>query len=37
MVSPSQYALKLPATNPDRMFRDAPPSREEVDDLADVP
>src|SRR5437762_1513386 len=30
MLSPSQYALKLPATNPDRMFSDAPPSREEV-------
>src|SRR5262249_38869448 len=27
---PSQYALKLPATRPDRMFREAPPSRAEV-------
>src|SRR5438445_5355050 len=27
---PSQYALKLPATKPDRMFRDAPPSRDEA-------
>src|SRR3954470_1819079 len=27
---PSQYALKLPATNPDRMLSDAPPSRDEV-------
>src|ERR1700722_5228583 len=23
---PSQYALKLPATNPDKIFSDAPPS-----------
>src|ERR1700693_2610547 len=23
---PSQYALKLPATSPDRIFSDAPPS-----------
>src|SRR3954471_3334816 len=30
MLRPSQYALKLPATRPDRMFSDAPPSREEV-------
>src|SRR5882724_4598678 len=30
ILSPSQYALKLPATNPARIFRDAPPSREEV-------
>src|SRR6185503_8974314 len=30
MVMPSQYALKLPATKPDRMFRDAPPCRDEV-------
>ena len=30
MLSPSQKALKLPATNPDRMFNEAPPSREEV-------
>src|SRR5947209_8314882 len=28
MLSPSQYALKLPATNPDRMFSEAPPSRD---------
>src|SRR5204862_3017108 len=30
MTRPSQYALKLPATNPDRMFSDAPPSRDET-------
>src|SRR5689334_446099 len=30
MVSPSQYAEKFPATNPERMFREAPPSFEEV-------
>ena len=30
MLRPSQYALKLPATNPDRMFSDAPPSCDEV-------
>src|SRR5678815_1433192 len=30
MVSPSQNAEKLPATRPDRMFSDAPPSRELV-------
>src|SRR3989442_4801773 len=30
MLRPSQYALKLPATNPDRMFSDAPPSRDAV-------
>src|SRR3990172_6000856 len=30
MLRPSQYALKLPATSPERMFSDAPPSREEV-------
>src|SRR5258708_39849196 len=29
MLSPSQYALKLPATKPDRMFSEAPPSRDE--------
>ena len=27
---PSQYALKFPATSPDRMFREAPPSRADV-------
>src|SRR3954463_8739566 len=27
---PSQYALKFPATRPDRMFSDAPPSRDDV-------
>src|SRR6185503_16516512 len=26
MLNPSQYALKLPATNPARMLSDAPPS-----------
>src|SRR5438105_629321 len=30
MVSPNQYALKLPAMKPDRIFREAPPSREDV-------
>src|SRR5688572_21851548 len=30
MLNPSQYALKLPATSPERMFSDAPPSREDV-------
>src|ERR671912_1733927 len=30
MLRPIQYALKLPATNPDRMLSDGPPSREEV-------
>src|SRR3954447_26875335 len=27
---PSQYALKFPATRPDRMLSDAPPSRDDV-------
>src|SRR5262245_8411571 len=27
---PSQYALKFPATRPDKMFSEAPPSRAEV-------
>src|SRR5919112_2796213 len=30
IVIPSQYAEKLPATKPERMLSDAPPSREEV-------
>src|SRR6266576_4378300 len=30
IVIPNQNALKFPATNPERMFNDAPPSREEV-------
>src|SRR5688572_11922124 len=30
IAKPSQYALKLPATRPDRMFNDGPPSRDEV-------
>ena len=30
MASPSQKALKLPATKPERMLSDAPPSRELV-------
>src|SRR3954469_16712662 len=30
MLRPSQKALKFPATNPDRMFSDAPPSFDEV-------
>src|SRR5262247_2237235 len=29
-TTPSQYALKLPAISPERMFSDAPPSRAEV-------
>src|SRR3982750_4909305 len=30
MLIPSQYAEKFPATKPDRMLREGPPSREEV-------
>src|SRR5436190_9592236 len=30
ITMPSQKALKLPATSPDRMFSDAPPSRDEI-------
>src|SRR5437868_5444986 len=30
MLMPSQKAEKLPATRPDRMFKDAPPSCEEM-------
>src|SRR5688572_5760225 len=30
MLMPSQNAEKLPATNPERMFREAPPSRDDV-------
>src|ERR1700754_802409 len=30
IVMPSQYALKLPATKPDRMLSDGPPSRDDV-------
>src|SRR3954470_18423835 len=30
IVIPSQNALKLPATRPDRMLSDAPPSRDDV-------
>src|SRR5436305_5446373 len=30
IVMPSQYALKLPATNPDKMLSDGPPSRDDV-------
>src|SRR6266705_1937940 len=42
IAMPSQKALKFPATKPDRMLSEAPPSREEVttsrtcDDLSDV-
>src|SRR5216684_3898653 len=42
MLSPSQYALKLPATKPARMLSDAPPSRDALttsltcDDSVDV-
>src|SRR5262245_25106031 len=30
MVMPSQYAEKLPATRPERMLSDGPPSRDDV-------
>src|SRR5580765_1881928 len=30
MLKPSQYALKLPATKPERIFSDGPPSRDDV-------
>src|SRR4051812_11203558 len=30
MLSPIQYALKLPATSPESTFRDAPPSFDDV-------
>src|SRR5450432_2984495 len=30
IVIPSQYALKFPATSPERMLSDAPPSRDDV-------
>src|SRR5438477_2368252 len=30
IVMPSQYAEKLPATSPDKMFNEAPPSRDDV-------
>ncbi len=30
IVIPNQNALKFPATNPERMFSDAPPSRDEM-------
>src|SRR5204863_6425734 len=30
ITRPSQYALKLPATRPARIFSDAPPSREDA-------
>src|SRR6476620_1889049 len=30
IVMPSQEALKSPATRPERMFSDAPPSRDDV-------
>src|ERR671921_570892 len=30
IVMPSQNALKLPATRPDRMLSDGPPSRDDV-------
>src|SRR6476661_9565968 len=30
MVMPSQNALKLPATKPERMLSDGPPSRDDV-------
>ncbi len=33
ITSPCQNAEKLPATKPDRMFSEAPPWRDEVDDF----
>src|SRR5687767_10582948 len=30
MLMPSQYAEKFPATRPERIFSEAPPSRDEV-------
>src|SRR6187549_3202552 len=30
IAMPSQYALKLPATRPERILSDGPPSRDEV-------
>src|SRR5678815_5893211 len=30
IAMPSQYAEKLPATRPERMFSDGPPSRDDV-------
>ena len=30
MLRPSQYAEKLPATKPERMLSDAPPSRDDL-------
>src|SRR6266513_1322204 len=30
IVMPSQYALKFPATKPERMLSEAPPSRDDV-------
>src|SRR6185503_4172502 len=30
IVMPNQYALKLPATKPERMLSDGPPSRDDV-------
>src|SRR2546429_9205795 len=42
IASPSQYALKLPATSPDNILSEAPPSRDDVTtsrtcrDLVDV-
>src|SRR5205807_3904697 len=30
IASPSQYALKLPATSPDNILSEAPPSRDDV-------
>src|SRR2546422_672243 len=30
IARPSQYALKFPATKPERMLSEAPPSREDV-------
>ena len=30
IAMPIQYALKFPATSPDRMLSDAPPSRDDV-------
>src|SRR6185436_10193435 len=30
IATPTQYALKFPATRPDRMLSDGPPSRDDV-------
>src|SRR5688500_15164278 len=37
IAMPSQYALKFPATRPERMLSEAPPSRDEVTTSATCP